>query len=61
MTTCRSGLHELRGPADRRPDGRCIRCHRATQARYRHSLQQSRRLLRQIGSQIACEGFGAHS
>ena len=46
MTVCRNNLHEIRGPADVRPGGRCLLCSRATQRRYRHRCRHALALVR---------------
>jgi hypothetical protein len=47
MKMCRNGLHELRGPADLRASGHggCLRCSRATQAKYMRECRAARRAL----------------
>ncbi|WP_305093692.1 hypothetical protein [Prescottella sp. R16] len=46
MRTCRSGQHHIHGPADLRTDGRCIRCSRQTQQRYRARCRSALRTLK---------------
>lgn len=46
MRFCRSGRHAIRSSADLRPDGRCIRCSRATQNAYRVRCREALRTLK---------------
>lgn len=48
---CRSGRHYIRTSQDLAPNKGCRFCQRLVQARYRHALQESRRLLKELAAQ----------
>lgn len=53
MRMCRNGLHQIKGPADRRPGGNCIHCSRASQRRYHLALREARRQLAVLAGETA--------
>jgi hypothetical protein len=53
LNTCQSGRHSINGPADLRPNGRCIHCSREAQKKYRQSCRDARKRLQAIEALIA--------
>jgi hypothetical protein len=54
MSMCRNGLHQIRGPQDRRPGSKtCIRCSRASQVKYQARCRDARKRLAVIEAALS--------
>ncbi len=50
---CRTGRHPINGPADRRSNGRCAKCSRDNEARYRaRRLASADRLVAELAKRL---------